>query len=269
MRIPAPMLLVLVVVACGGGSSGGADPGPADIHETSHDATPADGNAVDVTPADGAETTPDVPPPADPGPDLPANTPPSFGALAAITLDQGASTTIDVASKLSDAEDPASALVLSWSAKHVALKELANHVLYVVAPVNNADAEEIVLTVTDTGGLQATSTLSVTVRKVVVDPPKPAECGKVTFSYAAGKVAKVVLLSGTFNAWASTADKADVMTDPEKDGTFTFEKVLAPGVYQYKFIVDGVWTTDPNNPNQLPDGYDGINSVIQVSPCVQ
>ncbi|MBI5609843.1 MAG: hypothetical protein HY902_13305, partial [Deltaproteobacteria bacterium] len=44
-------------------------------------------------------------------------------------------------------------------------------------------------------------------------------------------------------------------------------KTLASGVYQYKFLVDGKWQTDTNNPNQVPDGYGGTNAVIEVKPC--
>jgi hypothetical protein len=36
---------------------------------------------------------------------------------------------------------------------------------------------------------------------------------------------------------------------------------LAPGTYRYKFVVDGVWITDPNNPAFNKDSFDSILEV--------
>ena len=36
---------------------------------------------------------------------------------------------------------------------------------------------------------------------------------------------------------------------------------------QYKFVVDGVWMTDPANPNTIPDGYGGQNSLLAGETC--
>ena len=35
-------------------------------------------------------------------------------------------------------------------------------------------------------------------------------------------------------------------------------------VILYKFVVDGVWMADPDNPNGSPDGFGGMNSVLKV-----
>lgn len=198
----------------------------------------------------------------------PANTAPTFQAIGALELDQGASTTLDVSGLLGDAEDGAAGLVLSWSAKHVALHDPGTHVLYVVAPTTWSGVEEIALTATDSGGLTAVSTLKVTVHEVVVAKPVPvSDCGKVVFTYPAGTGQHEVLLSGTFNGWASTPDKADKLEDPGGTGVWSVEKTLVAGVYQYKFKVDNEWKTDPKNANKTPDGYGGHNSVIEVAPC--
>jgi hypothetical protein len=42
--------------------------------------------------------------------------------------------------------------------------------------------------------------------------------------------------------------------------------VLGPGNYQYKFIVDGNWITDPSNPNIVSDGKGNLNSYMVVAP---
>ena len=44
---------------------------------------------------------------------------------------------------------------------------------------------------------------------------------------------------------------------------------LANGTHTYKLVVDGQWYTDENNPERLPDGVRGFNSVIKMgSPRV-
>jgi Glycogen recognition site of AMP-activated protein kinase len=70
-----------------------------------------------------------------------------------------------------------------------------------------------------------------------------------------------VYLAGEFNSWSET----DTPMTKQPNGEWTASVALAPGSYQYKFIVDGTWTPDPDNPNQTDDGYGGSNSVIQVS----
>jgi hypothetical protein len=37
---------------------------------------------------------------------------------------------------------------------------------------------------------------------------------------------------------------------------------LKPGAYQYRFIVDGHWMEDPNNPNTVESPYGVKNSMI-------
>lgn len=230
------------------------------------DAKAANG-ADSAADADSSAANPDTA--ADSLPDAgPANLPPQFQPIAPLTLDQGASATVDLAPLLSDPEDAVSALKLSWSAPHVALKDPGSHALYVVAPVNWAGSEDIAITAKDSGGLTAAQTLHVTVKPVQAPDPAPyKDCAPITFSVDAGKGEHTVWLSGTFNGWAATADKADALSDPKNTGTWTLDKKLPAGVQQYKFIVDGKWLADKANPNQTPDGFGGMNSVIEVVAC--
>jgi hypothetical protein len=195
------------------------------------------------------------------------NAPPSFAALNPLELKMGSSTTLDLTPFISDVEDDAGTLQLSWSAQHVAMKDPGDHNLYIVAPVNWNGTEPIVITVTDSGGLEATSTLKVMVTKVDVPEPIPADCSEIIFSNEAGTDAQEVLLSGSFNNWGGDAQSAAVMSDPDADGIFEATLFLDPGKYFYKFIVDGEWLTDPLNPDQAEDGYGGFNSVLEVPSC--
>ncbi len=73
--------------------------------------------------------------------------------------------------------------------------------------------------------------------------------------------AKSVFLAGEFNGWNTTATPLRA----ESAGRWAVELPLAPGRYQYKFVVDGRWATDPaTGREQADDGFGGKNSVIVV-----
>jgi len=85
--------------------------------------------------------------------------------------------------------------------------------------------------------------------------------GGVIFRYYDPKAQRVNLV-GDFNNWSP---KVDAMTDENGDGEWTLFYDLKPGVYQYKFVVDGVkWIADPSNPERVSDGFEGQNSVVRV-----
>ena len=49
------------------------------------------------------------------------------------------------------------------------------------------------------------------------------------------------------------------------DGRWVFELELTPGRYQYTFVIDGKkWLPDPNATGIIPDGFGGMNSVLNV-----
>lgn len=69
--------------------------------------------------------------------------------------------------------------------------------------------------------------------------------------------ATAVFVAGEFNNWSTTAHP--MTKDPS--GKWRATIPLKPGRYQYKFVVDGNWKPDPNNPETAPDGFGGVNSV--------
>lgn len=83
--------------------------------------------------------------------------------------------------------------------------------------------------------------------------------GNVSFRLKGYKNAKKVILSGTFNRWDETGFKMK----PTNDG-WKVTLQLRPDIYHYKFIVDGDWITDPQNPSKVKNEFDGYNSVIDV-----
>ena len=104
-------------------------------------------------------------------------------------------------------------------------------------------------------------------------PPREVE-GGIRFQYEA-PAARMVTLAGNFNNWAGTEGGGrydptiDPMTDEDGDGIWTIVKPLAPGRYQYKFVIDnGVrWEVDPSNPNTDEEGG-FTNSLIIVPEAV-
>ncbi|MDD5758494.1 MAG: isoamylase early set domain-containing protein [Desulfobulbaceae bacterium] len=80
-----------------------------------------------------------------------------------------------------------------------------------------------------------------------------------TFSlYAPG--AQEVFVLGDFNGWQRNELKARKF----KDGTWRKSVPLQAGIYQYLFLVDGEWWTDPANPKRVQNPYGTENSVIEI-----
>ncbi len=73
--------------------------------------------------------------------------------------------------------------------------------------------------------------------------------------------ASAVYLAGTFNQWQPTATPLR----PAGEGLWEVELELPPGVYEYRFVADGVWFHDPAAAQHVPNPFGGLNSVVTVS----
>jgi len=83
------------------------------------------------------------------------------------------------------------------------------------------------------------------------------------FSYAPPTAGKhSVGIAGDFSSW-------EIISMEEKGGVHYLALELPPGVYQYKFVVDGSWILDENNPKKVPDGFGGYNSLLVVEPVTE
>jgi hypothetical protein len=47
-------------------------------------------------------------------------------------------------------------------------------------------------------------------------------------------------------------------------GRWTKIVTLAPGGYEYKFLVDGEWQNDPNNDQVVPNSFGTLNNHLTV-----
>jgi 1,4-alpha-glucan branching enzyme len=73
--------------------------------------------------------------------------------------------------------------------------------------------------------------------------------------------AQAVFIAGSFNDWHPSASPMLRLSD----GTWAKELVLAPGSYEYRFVVDGQWVGDPAAKDYVPNPYGGMNAVLTVA----
>ena len=100
-----------------------------------------------------------------------------------------------------------------------------------------------------------------TVKPAAQKETKPVVAKKaVTFTIHAEK-GKSVYVAGQFNGWDPTAKE---MTYKAKEGIYTTTLKLAPGKYEYKYVIDGAWCADPENVEAVPNDQGTFNSVITV-----
>jgi len=71
--------------------------------------------------------------------------------------------------------------------------------------------------------------------------------------------AKEVFLAGTFNNWQPSHSLKSV-----GGGKWEAELTLTPGRYEYRFVVNGEWISDPNAKDFVPNPFGGVNSALEV-----
>ena len=72
---------------------------------------------------------------------------------------------------------------------------------------------------------------------------------------------KKIYLAGSFNDW-EPGDSPMLYDADRQEYVLTLE--LAPGYYEYKFVLDGVWFLDETNPNFAANDFGTLNSVLAV-----
>jgi len=72
--------------------------------------------------------------------------------------------------------------------------------------------------------------------------------------------ATVVCLAGSFNEW----DPSVRPLRRDAKGTWTTTVSLAPGMYEYRFVVDGVWCDDPNASERRSNEHGTQNCIIWI-----
>jgi 1,4-alpha-glucan branching enzyme len=85
---------------------------------------------------------------------------------------------------------------------------------------------------------------------------------EVELQYEASR-AQRVFVAGDFNHWR----EGDLRLRRDETGVWRVPLWLAPGRYEYRFIVDGQWQDDPNASIRVPNGLGSTNCVLQVQPA--
>ena len=141
--------------------------------------------------------------------------------------------------------------------QNVKLKEAAGH------------GQSIVSYAMDSSGYRDYASLAKEIAGMKIGKIKKKKQGKmqnpvvtdtgVLFSYYAPEAEKVYVVAD-FNEW-----KEDHTPLRNIEGTGVWQKMvpLKKGRYEYKFFVDGKWTTDPDNPNKASSEF-GENSYIEI-----
>ena len=71
-----------------------------------------------------------------------------------------------------------------------------------------------------------------------------------------------VFVAGTFNNWDPTANP---MKDNPDSGNFKATLPIPAGTHEYKFVVNGAWTMDPQGKHWAPNVFGSLNNVIHVN----
>ena len=72
--------------------------------------------------------------------------------------------------------------------------------------------------------------------------------------------AKSVAVAGTFNQW----DAARTPMRKGEDGNWKITVWLPPGRYEYRFVADGQWLSDPKASESVQNSFGSVNSVAAV-----
>lgn len=74
--------------------------------------------------------------------------------------------------------------------------------------------------------------------------------------------AAVVWVAGDFNQWSPEAH----VLSRQDGGWWSISLPLAPGSYEYAYVVDGEWITPPEAVLTVDDGFGGRNGLLEVLP---
>ena len=89
----------------------------------------------------------------------------------------------------------------------------------------------------------------------------PASTGKRVQFELSAEPGSQVFVAGTFNHWNPTANP---LKDNPDSGHFKTGISLPRGKHQYKFVVNGVWSLDPDCTNWVRNSSGSMNSLLHV-----
>ena len=73
-----------------------------------------------------------------------------------------------------------------------------------------------------------------------------------------------VRIAGDFNGWVPDKGVRSLIESEGQQRTWTKVLLLPPGTYQYRYVVDGEWRADPDNPRSVPSPSGRNNSLLVI-----
>ncbi|HEY4301821.1 MAG TPA: isoamylase early set domain-containing protein [Candidatus Didemnitutus sp.] len=83
---------------------------------------------------------------------------------------------------------------------------------------------------------------------------------QVTLHFSAPD-ARTVQVAGDFNEWRPEANPLAA----RETGDWVAELSLGAGEYQYRFVVDGIWTEDPSASTSVENPFGSRNSLLRIA----
>lgn len=83
--------------------------------------------------------------------------------------------------------------------------------------------------------------------------------GTLRFALMPAGEVKEAWLAGDFSGWQPVRMRRN------KNGQFVAVMPVPSGTHEYKFLVDGDWTVDPENSTWSLNSYGTLNSIAQVA----
>jgi 1,4-alpha-glucan branching enzyme len=73
-----------------------------------------------------------------------------------------------------------------------------------------------------------------------------------------------VRIAGDFNGWVPDRGVRSLIESEGQTRVWTKILSLPPGTYEYRYVVDGEWREDPDNPEAVTSSVGGRNSLLVV-----
>jgi chromosome partitioning protein len=143
---------------------------------------------------------------------------------------------------------------------NIKLREAARRGEPIVAFARSANGAQ------DYGSLAIELSLTPPPEEVVQRPAGTALPGRereVVVQYRDG-AASDVRIAGDFNGWVPDKNVRSLVQAEGTERVWTKILHLTPGTYHYRYVVDGEWREDPDNPQAAPGPVGGRNSVLVV-----
>jgi 1,4-alpha-glucan branching enzyme len=86
---------------------------------------------------------------------------------------------------------------------------------------------------------------------------------RIQFTFSAPE-AKSVHIAGSFNDWNMHSDPLNQSREEKASGAWSTFFYLKPGVYEYRFVVDGLWNNDTGSMKGWSNEFGSFNCVVLV-----